>query len=112
VIPCPHFAHKSKVIISLSNTPETDYADRWHASDRGAQGVGLPAERICLQVRLSIFRTGLKPHTVNRVWRGWGRAKPILEALLSATVWQRYANAQRPLTTMVPLMVPLVRSLR
>src|SRR2546430_15198616 len=30
------------------------------------------------------------------------------QALRSATVWQRPANAHRPLTTMVPLMVPLV----
>src|SRR5213592_453101 len=37
------------------------------------------------------------------------RAKPDgIQALHSATVWQRPANAHRPLTTMVPLMVPLV----
>src|SRR5437879_6059810 len=33
---------------------------------------------------------------------------PTGQALRSATVWQRPANAHRPLTTMVPLMVPLV----
>jgi len=39
-----------------------------------------------------------------------GSASPYQrdQALRSATVWQKPANAQRPLTTMVPLMVPLV----
>src|SRR5438552_12483314 len=33
---------------------------------------------------------------------------PMGQALLSATVWQRSTNAHCPLTTIVPLMVPLV----
>src|SRR6266513_5688327 len=39
-----------------------------------------------------------------------GSASPYQrdQALRSATVWQRPANAHRPLTTMVPLMVPLL----
>ena len=32
----------------------------------------------------------------------------VSSGLVLATIWQRPANAHRPLTTMVPLMVPLV----